>query len=223
MIKERILKYLDFKGLSKYSFYKKTTISNGALDKKGTIGADKCELINYEYPDINLEWLITGKGEMLKSEEKIKKSTNLIPLYEDVTSIGGRNYVSEMNGISKSTEMIDAGDWFPGVTAAIRHYGDSMTEYPSGCILALRKINDRTEFSPGKNYVVETYDDRVTKRMQLSNKEGYATLYSSNTETYPDGRLRYEPYPVKLNNITGLFLVLGRIVKEHSSGPVFTQ
>ena len=77
MIKERILQYLDSKGLSKYSFYKKTTISNGSLDKKGTIGADKCELINYEYPDINLEWLITGKGNMLKSQSFPMKTDKL--------------------------------------------------------------------------------------------------------------------------------------------------
>ncbi|MCD8439977.1 hypothetical protein [Tenacibaculum finnmarkense] len=67
MIKKRIVQYLEFKGFSKYSFYKKTTLSNGSLDKKGTIGADKCELIYSVYPEINLEWLITGQGEMLKS------------------------------------------------------------------------------------------------------------------------------------------------------------
>lgn len=204
--------FADFLGI------KPTTLS--MWHKRNTYDAEllfnKCEFLNPL-------WLLTGKEPMLNTEKEALKPKNLIPLYEDVESIGGRNYVAEMNGISHSPEMIDAGDWFPGVTAAIRHYGDSMTEYPSGCILALKTINNREEFSPGKNYVVETYEDRVTKRMQRSEKEGYAMLYSSNTETYPDGKLRYEPYPIKLKNITRLFLVLGRIVKEHSSGPVYTQ
>jgi hypothetical protein len=73
MIKERISKYLEYKNISKYQFYKKTGMSNGSLDKSGTIGADKCELINYAYPDLNILWLITGKGDMLLSETKKEK------------------------------------------------------------------------------------------------------------------------------------------------------
>lgn len=65
MIQERIIKYLDFKGISKYKFYKETGISNGFLDKKGSIGTDKCEIICSYYIDLNPTWLITGNGDML--------------------------------------------------------------------------------------------------------------------------------------------------------------
>ncbi|MDR2065531.1 MAG: hypothetical protein LBP85_07490 [Prevotellaceae bacterium] len=64
-IRERLIKYLDYKNISKYKFYQKTGFSNGFLDKKGAIGSDNCEKICCEFPDINLEWLIMGKGEML--------------------------------------------------------------------------------------------------------------------------------------------------------------
>jgi len=64
-IKERVLQYLNFKGVSNYRFYKVTGLSNGMLDKKGAIGSDKCELIISYYPDMSLEWFLTGKGEML--------------------------------------------------------------------------------------------------------------------------------------------------------------
>ena len=67
-IKERIKEYLEFKGLSKYHFYKKMGFSNGFLDKEGSIGSDKCEKIIYEYSDLNIEWLLTGNGPMLKNE-----------------------------------------------------------------------------------------------------------------------------------------------------------
>jgi len=68
MIRQRIIKYLDYKGVSKYKFYKDTGLSNGFLDKEGAIGSDKCEKISYQYPDLSLEWLITGYGEMLKNQ-----------------------------------------------------------------------------------------------------------------------------------------------------------
>lgn len=65
---QRILEYLDYKGISKYKFYKKTGLSNGFLDKGENIGSDKCEIIIYQYPDMNIEWLIMGKGPMIKKE-----------------------------------------------------------------------------------------------------------------------------------------------------------
>lgn len=64
--RERILKYIESKGISKYRFYKDIGLSNGYLDKEGNVGSDICEKISYQYKDISIEWLITGKGEMLK-------------------------------------------------------------------------------------------------------------------------------------------------------------
>lgn len=157
----------------------------------------------------------------LLSESSISK--NLIPLYNDVATIGGTNVVANMNGISQSTEMIDAGDWFPNVTAAIRHYNDSMIEYPSGCILALQQIKEVSNIVWGRNYVIETSEFRVTKRMQTADNNDYVMGYSTNTETYPDGKQIHEPLRIFKQDIIRIFLVLGRIVKEHSSGPVFTQ
>jgi hypothetical protein len=68
MIRGRIIEYLTSKGLSKYQFYKSTGLSNGFLDKEGSIGTDSCEKISYVYPDLNILWLITGKGEMINPE-----------------------------------------------------------------------------------------------------------------------------------------------------------
>lgn len=85
MILDRIIEYLEYKGISKYKFYKETGLSNGFLDKKGSIGADKCEIIYSHYPDLNLEWLITGKGEKLKkSSVKSEQYTDLENLLNSV-------------------------------------------------------------------------------------------------------------------------------------------
>ena len=71
--RKRILKYIEYKGISKYKFYQETGFSNGFLDKDGSIGVDKCEKISYQYPDISVEWLVTGKGEMLRSAEPVAR------------------------------------------------------------------------------------------------------------------------------------------------------
>jgi hypothetical protein len=77
MIQERLIQFIEYKGLTKYKFYQLTKLSNGFLDKKGTIGADKCEVIYSFFPEINLEWLLTGKGSMLKEGAKSNLSQNI--------------------------------------------------------------------------------------------------------------------------------------------------
>lgn len=182
----------------------------------------KCEHINFD-------WLLTGEGEMLRktekdaSEEEPKKSRNLIPFYDDVVTVGGRNSISaSMDGHMPGNDMIDAGDWFTDATAAIRHYGDSMEEYPSGCILALKELHDRRQIVWGRNYCIETDEMRVTKRLQPG-AEDYLMAYSSNKETYPDGHLVHEPFRIYKDTIRRIFMVIGCITKEYSSGPVMIK
>ena len=77
-MKERILQFIEYKRLSKNKFYKETGLSNGILDKQGGISSDSLEKIYYVYPEINLDWLLTGKGEMLKKEGLVQQAHNNI-------------------------------------------------------------------------------------------------------------------------------------------------
>lgn len=69
MIVDRILEIILLNKINKSQFYKKTGLSNGFLDKVKDIGASKIEDILNSFPEINPEWLLTGKGEMLKQPE----------------------------------------------------------------------------------------------------------------------------------------------------------
>ncbi|MCO7319795.1 helix-turn-helix domain-containing protein, partial [Riemerella anatipestifer] len=132
---ERVVQFIEYKGISKYKFCKDLGFSNKFLDNSSNMGTDKaCKILHY-FPEINPEWLLTGKGEMIKSKQggEVEKSKNLIPFYDDVATVGGTDLVADTyNAVSVATDYIDAGDWFPSATAAIRHYGTSMVEYPNG-------------------------------------------------------------------------------------------
>ena len=144
-----------------------------------------------------------------------------IPLY-DTYSVGGTNgLVATNEPISAPLEWIDAGDWFVDATAAMHHYGDSMAEYPSGCILALREVHDKRLIIWGKNYVIETDEYRITKRLQRSKDPKCITAYSTNEETYQDGTLIHQPIDIPKSAIRRLALVLGYVVKEHSSAQLY--
>ncbi|MDY3352292.1 hypothetical protein PG357_09905, partial [Riemerella anatipestifer] len=125
--KERIIQYIDFEGIKIKDFYKKTGIKRGFLDSdklKSSVSDVFLATIFATFDNINPIWLITGEGEMLKNKQggEVEKSKNLIPFYDDVATIGGTDLVADTyNAVSAATDYIDAGDWFPSATAAIRH------------------------------------------------------------------------------------------------------
>lgn len=171
--------------------------------------------------DINPDWLLTGKGQELRNKNSLNTNRNLIPLYNDVASIGGTNELNaNIDAVSSTTEYIDAGDWFPGATAAIRHYGDSMVEYPSGSILALKIVQNEQLIFWGKPYSIETTEGRITKKLYKSKIDTILVAHSSNVETYPNGSLIHEPIEIPKESIVRLYQVLGCVTKEYSSGVV---
>ena len=232
-IKERILQIAEFKGIAKEQFIENLGQTYGNFKSKSKltpVNSNFLEDLLSTYPEINPEWLLLGKGEILKiNDQNIKESSdqihkkNLIPLFEDVHSIGGTATVASVEAVSYPSEWIDAGDWFTGATAAIRHYGDSMKEYPSGCILALKEVTDRRLIFWGRNYCIETIEGRITKRLQKSDDKDFVIAYSTNQDKYIDGRLIHEPIDIPKDSIKKLFQVLGYVVKEYSNGPVFIQ
>ncbi len=66
---DRLIKYLESKRITAYSFERKCQVANGYLKKqqkgKGTVGSDILERIHQTYTDLNLVWLISGRDEML--------------------------------------------------------------------------------------------------------------------------------------------------------------
>jgi hypothetical protein len=69
--KSRLIDFLKFKNIKKSQFYKSTGLGNGFLDKNNNVNSDKIEIIASYYPDLNIKWLITGKGEMLQGAEPV--------------------------------------------------------------------------------------------------------------------------------------------------------
>ena len=126
--------------------------------------------------------------------------------------------VADVDDQARVTEWIDAGDWFPSATSAIHHYGDSMVEYPSGSILALKRVTDARSLLNGEHYVIETDEFRITK--QILDDGDAIIAYSTNKETYPDGRLIYAPIRIPKSAIRHMDLVLGCVTKRFGNGPI---
>ncbi|MDH6310555.1 hypothetical protein M2451_003355 [Dysgonomonas sp. PFB1-18] len=111
---KRIKQYIEFKGINNKQFEESVGFSNGSfasqLKNNRTIGVDKLENILFVYTDINAEWLLTGKGDMLKTS-KVYPSSELAPtIIEEQESVYGGNIsdidISKLGAASKD-ELIN--------------------------------------------------------------------------------------------------------------------
>ncbi len=76
LVKRNILNYLNESGVSKYEFYKISGISRGTLDNTSGLTEENILRFFTYAPNVSPEWLLFGKGEMLKTT----------PEYSDVAS-----------------------------------------------------------------------------------------------------------------------------------------
>ena len=85
---DRLYEWVDFKGDSIYKLSKVIEVSNGYFSKQkqsnGAISSNIIEKIVSYYPDLNIEWLITGNGEILKSKSKKNVLEKNEDIYEDI-------------------------------------------------------------------------------------------------------------------------------------------
>ena len=68
-IKDRILQIPDTLGITKEKFFKKINLSYANFrgkSKKSALSSNALVEISTIYPKVNVEWLLTGKGPMLK-------------------------------------------------------------------------------------------------------------------------------------------------------------
>lgn len=166
------------------------------------------EKIICSFEDINSEWLITGKGEMLKSKEELPvvscvKSGN--PYYA-VDFIGGFSTLFN-DQTTIPAYYIDYKPFNEKNVIYVNLTGDSMKpELNHGDIIALKEATSPIEYLPyGEIYAIVTDDFRTVKRIGRSEKDGYIRLIPTNKQ---DG---YENQDIPISIIRKIYHVLGSI------------
>jgi len=112
---ERIEHFVDYLDISVRAFEQQIGVSNGLIRKAITNKSDiQSKWLNKtvdNFPQINSEWLLTGKGEMLKSDkpsnaaiEAKDSDTKAVYLY-DVSASGG---FGSFGGMITKTKMKNA-------------------------------------------------------------------------------------------------------------------
>lgn len=210
-IKERIMRYLDNKGMSPTKAEQMLGWSKGAFIKAKSISADKAGEFLLLFADLSAEWLLRGKGAMLKSD-KTPQSTERTPITGNAIK-----YYPSVNGSMGGIEFLDNPDEFytdivlPGFSEckfAVNAFGDSM--YPvikSGQIVIMMQWTERF-IDWGHIYMVVTKSGyRAIKYLKPSANEGRITCESESKESNPS-------FEIDIEDIHRLYLVKGWICKD---------
>lgn len=181
---------------------------NGVMPK-----ADFLEKIARSF-DININWLLTGEGNMLSSEsEKEEKLPSVNQTYEgapyfNVDFIVGFDLIVNDQTVNPDFYINYPPYNQPGVVWC-NLTGHSMEpEISNGDIIALREVTTPIQYLPaGEIYGIVTEEYRTVKRVRLSQKEGYVRLIPSNKSE------EFCEQEIPINMILKVYAVLGSIRK----------
>lgn len=91
-VKERLKTFLKKENIKGVDFCMSIGVSNGFISgMRKSIQPDKLKSIAIKYPNLNINWLMTGEGEMIRNKGK---ETNAIPISENK----GEFFVENTNG-----------------------------------------------------------------------------------------------------------------------------
>lgn len=206
--KSNLLIFIKEKNLSKTDFYKKTGLSNGFLDKGGSVTSANLETILKSFPEISLDWLVTGSGPMLRSDlpaaHPATESGAGIPLIP-INAMAGV-FTGEQSVLELECEryVVPA---FKDAEFLITVKGSSMIpKYYSGDIVACKRMPLDTFFQWNKVYVLDTEQGPLIKRVKKGTTDETLSIFSDN----PD----YEPFELPRTKIYHIALVVGVIRLE---------
>ena len=197
--RERLKSYLRKKQISEAVFENAAKLSRGFVSKVGdSIREANLIKISQSYPDLNLAWLKTGEGEMLRdgAEEKPaatpKDNYRLVPIIH-IDSVGGMH---SHNSIVQEPQYIEGYAPFAGAKegdVCIIQSGDSMIPTcPAGSLLLVRQVLDwREYFGYGNIFVLVLTDGRrITKEVTkyAPDPQNYVWCVSHNPDV-PDEEL----------------------------------
>lgn len=221
-IYDRLNQYLIYKNISVSGFEHMCGLSNGAMSKftdntrRSTFGK-----IANAFPDLNIEWVKTGKGDMLKDVNQVddflqngddnivsepneeydckkidKDHTILLPVEAMAGSLQGFSEGVALKDCRKVKSPVEGADW------AIQISGDSMEpEYRNGSYLYIKKMSG--SFIPwGHTLVIDTIDGVVVKNIfPIDGTDEFIEARSINT--------KYPSFKIETSCILGMYRVLG--------------
>ena len=161
--KERIVAFAVSKGLSVKALQEELGLSNSYFSNVNKVSPSVAMKMVAKYPNLSIDWINNGRGEMLTDDNSPVYVSNFVPLLP-ISAIGGN-----LNDFEEQVQSYDCERIICPImdaTMAITVTGDSMSpEYPNGSIVFIKKINEKSFIEWGRTYVLNTTNGTVIKNV----------------------------------------------------------
>ena len=181
-IVDRIKLFREYLGIGQTAFEVNIGVARGYFSNVKTLGSDRILRIHTKYPELNIEWLVTGNGEMIKnagreqktieiSESAISETKRKGALIYDIDATCGLSGRDIEFTDEKVIGSIDAPE-INSDSKIIFATGDSMLPLiASGDRVVIRKIESWDYFNYGQVYLIITNEYRLIKRVRRHPKD----------------------------------------------------
>jgi phage repressor protein C with HTH and peptisase S24 domain len=176
---ERIKQVFKANGVSQYSFCNLVDIPVDTLKSTFKRNSEPGFLIikgiAENFPNIDLSWLLTGKGEMIKGDTDESPSIlpfelkGAIPYYSDLPVSAGNYGLLNIPQEESPTGYMS----IPGVHAMALFPVIGCSMLPTikpGDVIGINEINSWELVDPGKIYMIVTNEERMIKRLRIDNE-----------------------------------------------------
>lgn len=219
-VRDRLLSFISYMGLTKQAFEKQIGLSNGTVTKTKRLGDDKIDRILSKFPQLNKVWLLTGEGEMLNfsvyggTPTTVVKGDDCVE-HCDVEEIPviPRNICNEpgidvlqyikQNDVNKSPVVLQfptTDMWFPVFT-------DTMSpDYLPGDKVGLYAYpQGEEEILNNRTYVIDTRKNGLILCRLSRTTDGYIARYRNSD--YPNDFIRLDDV-IRIYKVVGLLRVI---------------
>lgn len=200
---ERILQFIGYKNISVNAFEKSIGKSTNYVRNSKSFTSNVLASIMETYPELSIEWLITGNGEMLKaSNSEDNQEMRILHRPKSIEKVVDEQFVTlyDVDAAANLKTLFDNKDQhvlgkikipnMPKCDGAVYVKGDSM--YPllkSGDIIIYKEIKDFQNVIFGEMYLVsmdiEGDEYLAVKYVNKSDYDGCIKLVSYNTYHQP--------------------------------------
>lgn len=216
-LKERLLQFIEYKSMDKAAFERSVGLSNDAVNKMGeNTRKSTIDKISNTYPELNIIWLRTGEGKMLKGSPAdtisevtpIPEDAYMMVEYADLRATAGRLGGGEVHLLPETHKRLVPREYENGKFLVVRVDGDSMDDGTKRSlsdgdeVLITEKTDCRLDELPIKKtlFVITSREGNVLKQIKEVNmEEGYIVCHSFNP--------RYEDFKIYIEDIYQVFIV----------------
>ena len=217
-VKERLIRFLKFKGLNKKVFEEKAGLSNGYVGSiRVGIGSRALLKIEKTFPELSTHWLLTGEGEMLKTGDSDESNArfvgevfpasqrdsdvslvDFIPVSAHATFIEGYPCAVELDQLPVILRPEEKSDLDSLKIFEVE--GDSMIPTIQPGAMVLTKLIPECRWHYAEGVVVAAYDDFVVLKRVIRNE-----LLTPNRIILGSDNERYGEMTVAAADIRALF------------------